>query len=61
MRKDKTPSDEMDGILADAQRGDETSRQRARVFAYETYPSFFMAADRERFFHQIEAFLNTRS
>lgn len=61
MSKTKTLSDEIDAILADAQKGDPITRQRARTLVYETFPDFGAnAAERERFFHQIEVFLNTR-
>jgi hypothetical protein len=48
---------EMDKIYADATKGDQTARQRARVLATEQFPNM-SAADRERFYHAVEARLN---
>jgi hypothetical protein len=46
-------------ILRAAERGDESARQRARILAYESFPNFGCdAANRERFFHQVDVFLN---
>jgi hypothetical protein len=50
---------EMNKIFAAATNGDTTAPQRARVLAYETYPSLGCdGANRERFFHQVEVLLN---
>jgi hypothetical protein len=54
-------SETVDRLVADAARGDETVLDRARVFAFETYPAELReamnAADRERLFHQIDVLL----
>jgi hypothetical protein len=50
---------EMNKVFAAATAGDTTARQRARVLAYESFPSLGGdGANRERFFHQVEALLN---